>query len=102
MNYGFVEFFTYGATFLITVTTGVLAVKKKKASDVCIFVGFLVISLSSLITLFYYNTLIFDGKPDLEEIEKGLKYSDFIMLSPAIALFFMVVGFGLKLMKREY
>ena len=102
MNYGFVEFFTYGATFLLAVITGVLALKTKKASDVCIFIGFLVISLSSLITLFYYNTLILNGKPDLDEIEKGLKYSDFIMLSPAIALFFLVVGFGIKLMKREY
>ena len=102
MDYGFVEFFTYGATFLLAVITGVLALKTQRVSDVCIFVGFLVISLSSLITLFYYNTLILNGKPDLEEIEKGLRYSDYIMLSPAIFLFFLILGFGIKLFKREY
>jgi len=102
MDYGFVEFFTYGATFLLAVITGVLALKTQRASDLCIFVGFLVLSLSTLITLFYYNTLILNDKPDLEAIEKGLKYSDFIMLSPVISLFFLVLGFGIKLMKREY
>jgi len=102
MDYGIVELFTYGATLLLAVFTGIVASKSHKLSDACIFFGFLALSLSVLITLFYYNSLILNGNPDLETIEKGLKFSDFIMLSPAISLSFLVIGFGIKLIQREY
>lgn len=99
MDYGFFKFFTYGATFLLAVISGVLALKSKKPSDICIFVGFLVLSISTLTTQFYYNALILNAKPYFESIEKSLKYSDLVMLSRVIALFFLVLGYGIKLMK---
>lgn len=98
----YTEIITMLLVFIITICIGVIYYKNRKASDLLIFLGFLVITLGSIHSLIFYNSIIFGDEPDLEALNRGLEYFDAIIISPIISMLLICIGFVVKLIKSEY